>query len=228
MPFTRPFRCAVADGATQATFSARWAQLLVRHATPRSINVKNLERVADTARKAWRKNIDTSRLSYVALEKLQYGAFATFVGLELFPANGNTGTAQEWQSVAIGDSCLFQFRDGELLCSFPKTDPEAFNNNPVALATLPSRNAAVWEQGDSLFTSGTWKTGDVFLLATDALAQWLLREQIQGSAPLRQIEALLSFDAQFKHSFSAWVDALRETGLIRNDDTTLAWLRPEA
>src|SRR4051794_1946930 len=89
------FRCAVADGATETSFSGLWANLLVRGYVD--------EEPLEESRKKWQEAIPTANQPWYVEEKAQAGAYSALVGLSV-QANGT------WSSAAVGDSCLIQIR----------------------------------------------------------------------------------------------------------------------
>jgi hypothetical protein len=127
--------------------------------------------------------------------KAEEGAFAT--GLVFSVHDDGT-----WAAASIGDCCLFHLR-GETVQAWPTDDPEAYTNRPDL---IPSRGADRIPTPDT--TTGRWVPGDTFLLATDAVAAWLLR-----AGPRSVLEA----DA----SFEATVETARADATLRNDDATL-------
>jgi hypothetical protein len=68
---------------------------------------------------------------------------------------------------------------------------------------------------------GTWRTGDAFYLATDALSHWILDWQEKRRKPWRALEDLRELDQE---TFAAFMDRLRSRGDLRNDDVTLVAL----
>ena len=68
---------------------------------------------------------------------------------------------------------------------------------------------AQWAEGDCA-------PGDLFLLMTDALAQWFLASWEHGAIPWAELVKLEGEDA-----FGKFVLPLRQEGRLRNDDTTL-------
>ena len=126
-----------------------------------------------------------------------------------------------FEAVALGDSCLFQIRDGTLILQFPLTYSSEFNNRPLLISSNPARNSRVLE--NFKFVRGEWRTGDQFYLITDALAAWSIREAEAGRAPWSFFKGL-GTDAQAE-PFAEWIAALRRTGQIRNDDVTCVRLQ---
>jgi hypothetical protein len=195
-------RFAIADGATESSFARSWAQLLVRAYCRNQLNVKKMRKHLPQLEAEWRLSIGAQQLSWYAEQKLDQGAFATFLGLTLQEG--------EWQAAAIGDSCLFHTRAGSLLKAFPMDCSGDFNNRPRLL----SSNSRNWD--DEIVqvsqTGGVWEANDVFYLMTDAAACWFLRAIEQGEPAIERLA-----DAE---PFGGQIESLRQTGM-RNDDVTV-------
>jgi hypothetical protein len=207
------FRCAVADGATEASFSGQWAKMLVEaygrgrfstHAPLRSI--ARLQRV-------WHAQVTSMPLPWYAEEKLKMGAFSSLLGLSIHAATDGL-RAPSWTAVSVGDSCLFQIRADRLLRSFPIARSDAFDNRPFLLASIAERNVGLSAHMERAF--GDWDAGDAFLLMTDALAAWFLRAAEKEATPWID----LARAAQSEECFAGFVSRLREDRLLRNDDVT--------
>jgi hypothetical protein len=130
----------------------------------------------------------------------------------------DSGASLSWHALAVGDSCLFQVRNCGLLKSFPLDRSEQFGNHPLLVSSNPVKNQQVWSELS--YEEGGVEPGDIFLLATDALAHWFLREGEKGEQPWN-ILTILETDL----AFASFVGDLREKGSIRNDDTTLLLVR---
>lgn len=205
-------RFAVADGATESSFSGLWARQLVRGYAKQGWTQKDLPGRLPSLQRAWQQEVQSRLLSWYAEEKARAGAFSSLLGLTLQDHTGARGQGT-WRALAIGDSCLFQMRRQKLIASFPLHDADAFDNAPVLLASHPGPNQAAWE---ALRTqSGYWQVGDEFLLMTDALAAWFLRH---GAGAVQWPAA---------EDFSLWIHDLRQSRALRNDDVTLLRLRIE-
>ncbi len=197
---TWPVRAAVADGATEAVFSALWAEMLVARcladevATPAA-----LEDALPAWQDDWQNHpaVSSQDLPWYAAAKAADGAHATLLALTLRPA----GT---WQCIAVGDCVMMHLHDGRLRCAWPMDDPEAFSDRPALLASVARSSRPQVKSA-----SGEWAPGDGLLLATDAVAAWLLRTDPA---------AALAWDAA---SFAERVEAARTQGRLRNDDSTL-------
>lgn len=194
-----PVRAAVADGATESVFAGAWAHALVERlvARPQASPDAFTEAVTE-ARARWGSSAaDRARdRPWYVQAKASEGAFATVLALTLH----EDGT---WGASVVGDCCLFHLRAGRTLRAWPFTDPDAFTNRPALVSSRPDRPVP-----SPLTASGTWTAGDRWLLATDAVAAWLLRTDPGALEPDEQ-------------AFSAAVRAAREDGPLRNDDATL-------
>lgn len=191
-------RFAVADGATETSFAGSWARILTRAYCRDQFAEKKIRKHLPQLEQQWQSSIERTSLPWYAEEKLSHGAFATLLGLTLWDG--------EWQSTAIGDSCLFQVRNGQVMTAFPMTCAEDFNNRPRLL----SSNKRNWndELTQIARARGTWQKDDVFYLMTDALACWFLREKAAAAVVDRA------------YSEAGWIESLRDEGM-RNDDVTL-------
>jgi len=210
------FSFAVADGATETSFSGLWAKMLVRAYCKGHLGVKKLPQFLPRLRHTWFKELSTKSLPWYAEEKLRSGAFSSLLGLTVeAPRNGSR--AARWQAVAIGDSCLFQVRGGDLITAFPLTHSGQFNSRPILLSSnSDSSNHSV---ENLIHAEGVWETEDAFYLMTDALACWFFETVERGEKPWKILRGLETSDQVAP--FSVWITELRNTKAIRNDDVTL-------
>jgi hypothetical protein len=208
-------RFAVADGATETSFSGIWAKQLVRAYCDGAFdNLDETEPLCALQRKWWRI-VRRKPLPWYAEQKLESGTFAALVGITLCYESvaSECGT---WRAAAIGDSCLVHLRGGKVLSSFPLTTSSAFTNAPTLLSTNLSESNSPLEA--LVTTYGEWQSGDHFYLMTDAIAAWFFRAIEQQELPWTVIRDL---DYDPKKPFRAWVESARKLNLMRNDDVTL-------
>jgi hypothetical protein len=140
--------------------------------------------------------------------------------LELVPTEtGADGLALRYQlrTFAIGDSCLFHVRAGELLSWFPLENSGQFGLNPAVVASVD-------RQLDHLLVFKAAEReclpGDLLVLATDALALWAVERLESGDA--------VDWSRYWDYSDDDWrgeIFALRDAKQMRFDDTTLVLLR---
>src|SRR5438105_1448999 len=91
------FRFAVADGATEASFSGVWAKQLVRAFTSKKLSIPLLLEELKPLQSKWESIIHRHALPWYAEEKANNGAFAAFVGLELLQECLDAGTKRTWR-----------------------------------------------------------------------------------------------------------------------------------
>ncbi len=210
-------RYAVADGATRSLFPKQWAKLLVNHFCQKdmlSLDEGNWQAWITPLQRDWLKQVtaivqETKR--FISIDRLSKSepAAATFIGLEF------DKDTTEWKAGIVGDSCLFQIKNSQLVESYPIKQSEGFNNHPEAFASFEKENYAKPQ-----IVEGKAAPGDLFILATDALAKWIILHEEAGQlgAALNRLTALTD-DAEF----AQFVEAARETEDIPlvNDDVTL-------
>jgi hypothetical protein len=106
-------------------------------------------------------------------------------------------------------------RANGLVEAFPVTRSTDFGLAPALLRTLPDAPIPV-----PLGARGLCRPGDLLVLATDAVAQWLCRTSEEGTAP--DWDRLMGLD---EHGWSRLLQELRRDDRIVNDDCTLLFLR---
>jgi len=215
-PIEKIRRFAIADGATETSFSGVWARLLVCGFVRRTLAIPLTLEQLKPLQERWRKKVGEKPLPWYAAEKMSYGAFAALLGLEFSEVHGEAGTVRSWQATAAGDCCLVQVRENAVVDTFPFTGSSEFNNRPDLLASLPAFNSP---QNDLVKTyGGSWGCDDTFFLMTDALACWFFKEREAGNEPWNLLRDL---DTQGQVSFQKFVSVLRLSAAIKNDDVTL-------
>jgi hypothetical protein len=209
------FRFAIADGATETSFSGVWAKQLVRAFTSKKLSIPIVLDELKPLQSRWENIVHRHPLPWYAEEKVSSGAFAAFVGLELLRENSEAGMLRTWRAIAAGDSCLVQVRDDEVI-GFPLTDSASFGSRPNLLCSSAASNGSA---GDLLLNcSGRWSCEDVFFLMTDAIACWFFKEREQGEKPWNLLRDL---DTNGHASFENFVGDLRSESRMKNDDVTL-------
>ena len=222
----------MADGATELSFSDRWAKALVRSFVERwplsKDNPANVFRHwLEPIQREWLNAITWDKLTWFAMEKARQGAGATLLGVEFHgkpPKEGRPDKPDSqtwpawWQALAVGDTNLFLVRKSDILTTWPMSRPEDFNSRPMLISSCMDGNERI---GQGLCTiKGRCMPGDIFLLATDALAQWFLQACRDGGRPWDILTGLNDQEA-----FADWVGRCRSGGGLRDDDTTLTIIR---
>jgi hypothetical protein len=221
-------RVAIADGASDAFEARLWAEALVStfvQEPPPRPSADALLAWLERPALIWREGIDWEDLRYYHEEKARRGSFAAFLGAVFSipgpdQAGGRLprGEVARYTAVAVGDSCLFHVRGGELVTHFPVEKTSDFGTTPLLLSTIMAHNRVVLER--PIVRCGYLRPGDRLYLATDALSAWFLGRVEAGEPPWPVVEEMTS------EVFGELVSQLRQEGL-RNDDCTLLVLRVE-
>ncbi len=214
---------AIADGVASAIFSGAWAETLVEAAVrqpPDPDETGHFAQWLADCRRQWTERIDTTGLAWFQKAKLPTGAFSTLLWAQLLPLEpDHAGSFGGFRLLAraIGDSCLFHVRHGELLRRFPMAAVADFEDNPLALGSVDLGR-------DALMQFATLDVAcypdDTLLLTTDAIAEWLYRRVEADDPP--EWSKLGEADS------GEWVDEvhkLRAAREMRYDDATLLALR---
>lgn len=205
------FCCAISDGASESSFASDWAKMLTRTFVKNPISdVETLKNVSEELGQRWQKNVHRLPLPWFAEEKVKLGAFATLFGVEFF-------SSKTWNATTIGDSCLFQIRNDELISALPISKSEEFSNSPILLSSNSIKNHNLWDK--VLFQKGEWEINDSFFLMTDAISHWFLLQCEIGERPWKIIYGFTEKKAS--QSFLEWINSLRSNLQIKNDDVTI-------
>lgn len=230
---------AIADGATESSFSEIWATILTRKFVevppPMPPDGPAMEQWLQPIQREWHANINWERLPWYAEEKARMGAFAAMLGMRFLPAEQKEESSlmskvffmfkkaaapagPRWQAMAVGDCNMFHIRNNALIQAFPMQRAEQFNSRPMLVGSNPARNKNLWNE--LRFMEGSYQDQDLFVLGTDAIAKWFLERCESGGKPWTTLLTLKN-DAEF----ATFVADLREKSQIRNDDTTLIMFR---
>jgi hypothetical protein len=208
-------RFAVADGAAESPHSALWARLLVEEFVRQSGRLTPWSDWLPALQQRWAEQVGQPIGAPWYLEPgLLQGAFATFLGLIV--------EETAWYALAVGDSCLFQIRQGALVRAFPIGRAADFSNAPWLVGSRTSPDEVPHKNG--LQQQGDSRPGDRFWLMTDALAQWFLVQVEAGGKPWLALDPLLHLAGEEDNAhqaFAAWIEGLRAARRLRNDDVTL-------
>lgn len=214
------FRCVVADGATQASFSRLWANILVNNAikgylTP---SINKYENVVKQSCEEWNSDIEKLDLSWFAKEKVTRGAFSTFLWIGM-----NTHKSQDFanlSAVSIGDTELIIVRNEKVIHAQPLGNSNDFNSSPMLISSKNEKNRDLRPN----FSRVRVVPGDDVILSTDALAKYLLSQYEMGINPLVTLEPLI-WNEQDRYSFfKDWITTKRRARVLKNDDSTMVWI----
>jgi hypothetical protein len=219
-------RVTVADGASESLLAGLWARRLVnvfgtaREATQSEDGfIATYQQAAQgwgemVARYRTQREERNSPIQWYEEPGLIRGAYATILAFEIYSGRHEQPS---WTASGLGDSCLFQVRDEQLLASFPISDGGEFSYQPPLLPSKGVDSEAL--RNNISLHEGEWERGDSFYLATDALAAWFLETVEARGRPWEPLRDLDTQDAEL--DFSEWVDERRDRGEMHDDDTTL-------
>jgi len=220
-------RFAIADGASTAYLSGLWATVLVDGFGSYDEDITN-EKFLDLIRtliidENWnprlsdyikKRETEGKPLSWYDEMALQQGAASSLLEISFSLEEGKI--KDKFSALAVGDSCMFQVRENEIITKFPLSSSSDFDNSPLLISSDPNRNEHLLEK-ISYLEDQDLKSNDKILLMTDALSSWFFQECEKGNNP----EEIISEHISDKKRFEIWIDELRENKLIRNDDVTL-------
>ncbi|HEY3788986.1 MAG TPA: protein phosphatase 2C domain-containing protein [Urbifossiella sp.] len=206
-------RFALADGATEGWQSRTWANHLAQAYIRKPPGPPDFHQWLADLRKSWTPPAPKSEHWY-AEAKQEQGSFATILGLEFRRATDSSGLI--WKAVAVGDTCLFVVR-GNTCEPFPINSADEFGNQPPLVPSSTDRDCP-----DPEWLAGWAEPGDLFLLATDAVARFILQSQEPREAsPIVQAAKLGVASGMSK----PMVDLLGKLRTQLNDDASVIAVR---
>jgi hypothetical protein len=236
---TAPISVAVSDGASESMLAKDWACLLVTRFgyeafTDSAILDCRSDRYATVLASLRNEWVELHLAEYLRAReasfrpvkwyeqpKLDAGASATLLVFRL--EGGADHATRRWSAAAVGDSCLFQVRAGEIITSFPIDEVTKFGRAPQLLR---SRGSEIMHN-QPRFTSGSYAVGDEFFFMTDAIAEWFMRASASRSRDdfAREVRNLSTVCcANDASGLSIWTHALQSAGQMNNDDITCAYV----
>ena len=161
----------------------------------------------------WARSLKGLELPWYAQEKLERGAFATLLGLQI----DLDGYA--WKAHAVGDTCLFHVRDHDVIASFPVVASQDFDTHPALLGSLAL--SGTYDGIDVTESGGALEPGDTFVIATDAVSAFIVERCVEGDQPIGDALGLSLTPSARRQRLVA----LRRSGAIHDDDLTYAVIR---
>ncbi|MCA9246430.1 MAG: protein phosphatase 2C domain-containing protein [Planctomycetales bacterium] len=215
-------QAAICDGVSSAIFSGVWARILAASlagAPPDIETPGEFDNWLKACRKAWRDSVDQADLAWHQKAKLEEGAASTALWIELFPDDTDAGSqgGYRFRCRAVGDCCLLHVRNEHVLSAFPMDSSGAYEQDPVALRTRVAKQDA---PPTIESVEGECQTGDLLVLATDAVAAWAVRRLESGEQP--EFEWMWNWRDE---DWRAFIVGLRDENRIRHDDSTLLLLK---
>ena len=199
---------AVADGATFASQSRLWARGLASDFVQRRPGMEPpaIQRWAAELAESFAGHVDEHRTdSWWGDVTMQRGAAAALVGVQFDLSDDRL----PWSAIAIGDCCLFHFTATGPALSFPLTTVGEFGSRPDLVTSTETLGL------DQIHVAiGTASPGDLLVLASDAIATWIVRSLDDPTLP-RLLAGIRS------DNFGSLVERLRTENLMPDDDVVL-------
>jgi serine/threonine protein phosphatase PrpC len=208
---------AVSDGASSSFGAGVWADALARQfvtGPPKPLSVGSFSSWIAQARSVFveaaaSQPINDASPGWWSERGARQGAFATIIGAAIM----NDGDTRVATVMCLGDSCAFVL-DGPpgartLRRALPFEDATQFGSHPALLASHSDRR-----HPEPSWTTIPMDRGDLLVLASDAVAEWLLADP-------RRFALLDDADPQ---RLANRLITERTDGRIVNDDLTLATL----
>ena len=217
-------RAAIADGVSSAIFSGRWARILTKRLVEDPPDISQSDgwtKWLAEPRRLWLEDIDFPRMPIHQKNKLRQagGAFCTLCWIEFLslPDSDDGVRRCRLRSFALGDSCLLHIRSGQLLRSFPLTESHEFGLDPDSVCSVATSRDG---QQRLATTELECIDGDVIVLVTDAIGDWMLASVENGNpAPWEQLWTLDEAE------WTAAIEQLRDANIMKRDDTTMVVLQ---
>jgi len=210
-------RFAVADGATESSYSRHWAMLLVEAYGRGAVRPGKLVRALPSLQATWQSSHEGTSRPWFAAEKVAMGAFAALLGVSIT----GEGVDRKLSGLAVGDCCLVVVGGGGNCSPWPIGKSGDFGLNPALLSSAADPGSQL-----PLIQGLRRKLApdDILFLMSDAIAAWSLREAEEGRNPWTHLR---DFAVGDDDRFREWARGVREAGQMRDDDVTLAIVDPE-
>jgi len=214
---------AIADGVSSSLFSGPWASILAEAVVADCPNPGDPGEFAGwlvRQRERWAASIDTTGLAWFQKAKLPMGAFSTLLCTRVCTVDdARAGAFGGYRLVAfaLGDSCLFQIRGGELVRSFPLESADQFEVDPIVLGSVDLKRDHLLQFA---ILDEMCYPGDELILCTDAVAEWAVRSYARAEGP-----DWSDFWRMSEDDWRSGIVWLRQEGQIRIDDSTLLMVR---
>lgn len=231
-------RCyAVADGVAGSFAPGPWARIIAKGFVERNGKFANKEDF-----QAWLMNCSQQWQSWIEnrwlptmhaqhernedwqsnwRDELQQGAQTTLIGCSLLSNTEQHDLPTSATIFAVGNSEFFLFSPNhsggyEIAETFPFSDPNEFSTSPDTLVTVQRTDLLerAWVRRKTTYINVF--SGDLIVLATGALAKWLLMRAYQNSnkwLPLLSSNSAAEFEQRVREEL--------RNGLLEDDDLTM-------
>ena len=206
---------AIADGATESSFSKEWSDLLTKSFCRSAISLPDgLLQNLPGLRTEWEAMIAEKTLPWYAEEKAEKGAYSAFLGLHISFMN------YSYEAIAVGDCCLFHIRNEMVISTFPIMHSSEFGNKPYLVSSKPGMNIDLGSKIN--ITEMDLMKGDTLFLMSDALSHWFMTSNEMSLQPWEILKGFIKGKRLDKGDMEAWLDDQRIEKNIKNDDVVLS------
>lgn len=196
---------AIFDGATESFAAKRWVEALKQ--TLESTGQIDMEQ----AQGAYAQGVETIELSWAQEQAIKRGSFTTLV--KITTTNGGLHTT------LVGDSALILYKDNVVVDAYPYSNAYEYSSVPEALSSsleLLPRNLELIKECTWTVPVSSEKV-DTIVLATDAVAAWLLHEDLNTRSERIRDATTCEDNEQWREC----VEKARQTGEMKVDDSTI-------
>jgi hypothetical protein len=212
---------ALADGAGTTLFSREWARFLVQQyiSTPFfSANPFELQWWIELAQKGFAKQeLDVTSLPWTLQKKAREGSASTFAALCITSVQAASVSAQAF---VLGDTCIFIGKEAtQTVHAFPLLETAEFEKAPNCFSSLPRKFSRSHHR--CLSHQVQLCGNDIIILATDAVARWLL-SHTDASTRWRAFQGLAGMS---ETTWGPFIIGCRERREMADDDSTIIVVR---
>ncbi len=232
------YRCyAVADGVAGSFVPGPWARIIARGFVERNgkfANKEDFQAWLVDCSQLWQSWIENRWVPTMLAQRepngnwqgnwrdeLQQGAQTTLIGCSLVSNTEQHDLPTSATVFAVGNCEFFLFSPNhggsyEIAETFPFSDPNEFSTRPDTLDTVQRTELLerAWVRRKTMNINVF--SGDLIVLATDALAKWLLMRVYQNSnkwLPLLSSNSAAEFEQRVREEL--------HNGLLEDDDLTM-------
>lgn len=219
---------AVSDGMSQSFFQKIWAEILVDAFVNRpqwklggedsdtilkELSTEWLKRVQDRIEEqkhdGTKENVIYRNEKFIAQGK---SAGATLVGVRF--------TGNDWHCEVLGDSCLIEIQNQEIVRICTSQERDEFDNFPDHFDSNPKRI----KKGKAKEFDGKLEKSSILLLVSDPFTDFLNEQKKKGNVK-ELVGCLLALNTH--EEFERLVEEWRMNKGMHNDDSTLVIIRPD-
>jgi len=216
----------VADGVSTLFFSRLWADILVKHflETPLMGNDPfEVEWWLRPAQERYREQApDINTLHWSTRQKGREGSASTLASVRITHIDDAAAVPIVAELLSFGDSCIFIGNENTMQLSFPIENVSDFERAPICVPSLLAKFNRKFHRC-LIKRDVPLQTGDIMILATDAVSKWILSKGANTYATVSQ-----AFMAIASKTPDHWRDFITQCRLNRqmvDDDSTALVVR---